>query len=404
MAKKNTIVYTVAFIILFILLAIGLYLHYIKEKEDHPQLLAEAGEVERRDEEKSSSNLKWTEDQIKDKGIEIKSAGPGQLRMIVPSRGKVIVHPDHLAHVVPKVSGVAKEIRKNLGDKVAAGEVMVLLESREIADAKAHYLSALTKERLSKATAARELKLYKKNISAEQDYLNAQNSYEEAKINVQLAKQKLQVYGLNEEEIEALAFDDQSDFRLYPIKAPIDGTVIKRHVSSGEFIQDTAAIYEVADLRKVWVEMGVYPQDLLSIKEKQSIEIVAPIENQTGKGWLTYISPVIDDETLLIKAIAELENPNGDWRAGTFVNIKITTDMITAPLVVTKEALQNVEGSPCLFIVNSEGIQKRPVKLGRSDQLCTEVLSGLEPGERYLGSQTFLIKAEFGKDSLEDDD
>lgn len=191
---------------------------------------------------------------------------------------------------------------------------------------------------------------------------------------------------------------------VYPIRAPIDGTVIKRHVSSGEFIQDTATIYEVADLRKVWVEMGVYPQDLLNIKERQPIEIVAPIENQTGKGWLVYISPVIDDETLLIKAIAELENPHGEWRAGTFVNIKIATDLISAPLVVAKDAVQSVDGSQCLFILNSGGIEKRPVKLGRSDQQCVEILHGLGLGEKYLSNQTFLIKAEFSKDSLEDED
>lgn len=384
MGKKNTVVYTVAVLILSVLLAIGLFFHYLKGKDEHRLLKAEAAEKPR---EGAPQLLKWSEAQISRKGLEIKTAGPGQLRVVVPSRGKVIVHPDYLAHVVPKVSGIAKDVRKNLGDEVRAGEIMAVLESREIAEAKANYLSALTKERLAKAALERELKLYKKGISPEQDYLRAQNIYENVKVGLQLNKQKLQAFGLNDEEIYSLVFDDNSDFRVYDIRAPINGTVIKRHISSGEFIQDTSTIYEVANLQKVWVEMAVYPQDLLNIKERQPIEIVAPIENQFGKGRVVYISPVIDEETLMIKVIAELDNPDGSWRAGTFVNTKITTDQIMAPLIIGKEALHNFQGTPCIYVVTPAGVERRPVRIGRRDPAFIEILAGLLPGERYIANQ-----------------
>lgn len=383
MIKKNTLVYSVAFLILAFILVIGLYL----ERENQHLQQAEVAEFNGKNKEIGPINLaRWTKKQLAENDIEIKRAGPGQLKMYVPCSGNVVVHPDHLAHVVPKVSGIAKEIRKNLGDAVYAGEVMVVLESREIAGAKANYYTALAKERLSKATLERELRLYKKGISSEQEFLTAQNNYEKTKINLQLIKQKLQMYGLNDEEIYGLTFDNNSDFRIYEIRAPIDGTVIKRDISSGEFIQDSNTIYEIANLRKVWIEMGVYPQDLLNIKERQNIEIIAPIENQSGRGRLIYISPLIDEETLLIKAIAELDNSTGEWRAGTFVNIKIATEQVTVPLIVPKEALQYVEGEACIFVLNSRSIEKRFVKLGRTDQQSVEILSGLEPGEKYASN------------------
>ncbi len=383
MIKKQTIVYSVAFLILAFVLAIGLYL----EKENQHLQQVEITEVYGKSKEAIPIRLpKWTESQLAENDIEIRKAGPGVLKVWVSCSGNVVVHPDYIAHVVPKVSGIAKEIRKNLGDQVDAGEVMVVLESREAAGAKANYITAITNERLAKAALDRELRLYKKGISSEQDYLNAQNNYEKTKITLQLFKQKLQTHGLSDEEIYSLNFENNSDFRNYEIRSPIAGTVIKRHISSGEFIQDSNTIFKIANLHKVWIEMGIYPQDLLSIKERQNIEIIAPIENQSGRGRLIYISPLIDDETLLIKAIAELDNQNGEWRAGMFVNIKIATDQIAVPLVVPKEALQNVDGEVHLFVITPQGIEKRPVKSGRCDQQYVEILSGLEPGERYISN------------------
>ena len=136
--------------------------------------------------------VKLSDDQSKKIGLEIETAAPGTMTLTISSRGKITIDPDRLAHVIPKVPGIVKEARKNVGSRVKAGEVIAVLESQEMADLKADYLAAASKEKLAATLFERETSLYQKGISSGQDYLNAQNSLEEAQINLQLRLSKIE--------------------------------------------------------------------------------------------------------------------------------------------------------------------------------------------------------------------
>lgn len=366
--------------------------------------LADPKKEEHVHDENEGSFIKWTDQQMQQMGLTVEVAGFGTLNQIISTRGKIILQPDRLAHVIPKVSGIAKDVYKNIGASVHVGEVMAILESSEMADAKAAYLAVLAKSRLAYSSFAREEKLYKEKISAAQDYLNAQNQYEEALINVQLAEQKLFALGLTLQEIQEFAQQPNPNLRFYEVRVPLDGTVIMRHITQGEFIENNKTIYEVADLNKVWVEIGIYPRDLDRVKEGQTVEIILPVGHQTSEARLIYISPIVTNETITATAIAELDNVQGLWRPGVFVKVDILVDTLSFPVVIPTEAIQEIEGEKVIFVVTPQGIEKRKVKLGISDREHSEVLEGLQAGERYIATQTFLIKAELGKGAVEDDD
>lgn len=346
--------------------------------------------------------VKLTEEQIKKLGLKIEIAGPGSLDLTLSTRGKIIFHPDRLVHIIPKVSGVAKEAYKNIGNPVQENEIIAELESREMADIKAGYLAALSKQRLASATLEREAKLFQEKVSAGQDYLNAKNLSEESKINVQLYKQKLHAFGLGEEEIKNLA--DESDFRLYQMRSPISGNVIFRHITKGEFVESTTTIYEIADLSTVWVDIGIYPKDISAVKEGQLIEVVLPIDNHTAQARLIYVSPIVSDETITAKAVAELDNADGIWRPGVFVKVNISTEQMQRPLVIPKAAVISENGKNYVFIEIPEGFERRVVKTGVSDRQNVEIVSGLKAGQAYVANNTFLLKAELGKSAIEHDD
>lgn len=357
---------------------------------------------EHSEEEHHGENIvKLTEEQIQQMGLKYRIAGPGSLLLTLSTRGKIILHPDHLAHIIPKVSGVAREVNKNIGDFVKVNDVMAVLESRDMADIKASFLAALSKKRLAESSLEREEKLYQEKVSAGQDYLNAKNVYEESIISVQLAKQKLRAFGLENEEIDQLANQNDPDLRLYQIRSPIDGTVLMRHITKGEFIENTTSIFQVADLRRVWVEIGIYPKDLYKVKEGQMVEVVVPVENKGSQAKLIYVSPVVADETITAKAVAELDNAQGLWRPGVFVKVIIATEKISLPLVIPKEAIQNSDGRDFVFVITPEGFERRFIKLGQTDNENNEVISGLNPGDKYVVNKTFLLKAELGKSSAE---
>lgn len=334
---------------------------------------------------------------VQEMGLTIKKAASHVLHITLSTRGKIVIQPDHLAHIIPKVSGVAREIYKNIGDDVTQGEIMAELESRDMADIKAMYLAALSKNRLAKASLNREERLFKEKVSAEQDLLNAQNIYEESLINAQLAKQKLNAFGLNNEEIENLTRQSEPDLSLYYVKSPFAGTVIMRHITLGEFVENTKTIFEIADLSTVWVEIGIYPKDLHKVQEGQEVEIVIPADNQSAKAFISYVSPIIEDETITTKAIAQLKNPQNQWRPGVFVNVNIAAEEFTPSVAVPLEAIQKINGSDVVFVNTAKGIEIRPVKLGLSDKTYAEILSGIQVGEEYVADQTFLVKAEIEK-------
>ena len=91
--------------------------------------------------------IQMSSDQMKNLGIKLNKAEAGQLDVKISTRGKVVLHPDKLAHILPKVSGLAKNAYANIGDNVQEGQVLAVLESREMADIKASYLAAREKRK-----------------------------------------------------------------------------------------------------------------------------------------------------------------------------------------------------------------------------------------------------------------
>lgn len=361
-------------------------------------------ENETEDDKDKEQSVKLDDKQIETLGITIGELSPGTLNVTISTRGKIIIHPDCLVHVLPKVSGVAKEARKNVGDQIKQDEIIAVLESREIADTKSNYLAAMEKQKLALSQLDLETLLNEKKVSAKQDFLNAKSAYQETVINLNLARQKLRAFGLDDHEIDSLTNSNDPDLRLYEIRSPIEGSIINRHITKGEYIDETSTIYEIADLKNVCVEIGVFPSDLCQVSEGHVVDIIQPIDHLKSQAKIIYISPIIQDDTFATKAVALLPNPDKKWRPGTFVNVNICTEKIASEKLIPKGAIQNIDGTDVVFIRTAEGFEKRIVQTGKSDDDNIEIVSGLESGELFANSKTFILKADLLKSSVEDDD
>ncbi len=337
--------------------------------------------------------VKLDEAQLTAAGIKISEVGPGKLAREVTVPGKIVAAADRMAQIVPKVAGVVTEALKNLGDTVKKGEVLALIESREMAEAVADFLATKRAEELARTTFNREKGLWDKKITAEQDYLNAKNSHQEAQIRLDLAKQKLQTLG-HEGDIAG-----NGNARFHQLKAPLDGRVIARELTLGEFVDTTHTAFTVADLSVVWVETAIAPGDLPFVKEGQPATIMGSGGKAEGK--LIFVSPAIDPETRAAKAIIELENADGKWRPGEFANAAISTSAQEVDFILPKESVQSVDGQNVVFVRSDKGFEKRVVGLGREDSRHVEIVSGLQAGDTVAVSGTFTLKAEFGKAEAE---
>lgn len=367
--------------------------HRDGDAHDHSQGKEEHGEHE-------EGVIKLSPEALKMNGVEVAEAAPGKLERTITLPGEVRLNADRVAHIVPRVSGMVREVRKNLGDTVTPGEVIAILDSRELADAKAADLAAASRHELAKANLERIQKLFEKKIAPEEELLKARQGLAETDIDHRTAEAKLHALGLTQEQVESLHNEKDTDYSRYEIKAPFAGTVIEKHITLGEVVNPDTSSFVLADLSDVWVDATVYPQDIPHVAVGRPV-IVSAAGLDTHRGQITYVSPKVDEETRTGMARVVLPNADGHWRPGMFVRADLVISEEDARVVVPDSAIQTIENQPVVFVEEHGGFEKRPVVIGRKSGTQCEVLSGLNPGERYAATGTFILKAELGKAGAE---
>ncbi len=333
-------------------------------------------------------------------GVEVAEAGPGELRVEVVLPGEVVVNPDSIAHITPRVPGVVRKVHKGLGDVVKSGDLLAVLDSRELAEAKAGFLAASERLDLARSNLEREKYLHEREISSEQEYLEARQAEAEARISLQSAQQRLAAIGLAEHEIQSLKDQPDQVLTRYEMRAPFDGVVVQKHVTLGEMLGDDSLPFVIADLSDVWIVLTVYQKDLAAIGPGQRAHIVATHGLAESTGTIEYVSPILDQHTRTTTARVVMPN-GGEWRPGLFVTARVLVERVNASVVVPKTAIQTMDGEQVVFVETSDGFAVRHVRTGRSDAESVEILDGLDPGERYVTKGGFVLKAELDKASFE---
>ena len=341
--------------------------------------------------------VKLGPDQIESAGITINTVGPREMVTTLDLPGEVRADETRVAHVVPRLPGVITTVLKREGDHVRKGEVLAVLDSRDLADAKSAYLAAIQRFEFARVTRDREETLWKKKISAEQDYLEAKRGFDEAELNQKLAAQKLVVLGLPSGALPGLQSAPAESMARYEIRAPLNGVVIERNVTAGEAVTAEEGIFTVGDMSSVWVDITVYARDLGAVHEGQQATVQSTDLASEASGRVSYVGPLVGQETRAATARIVMPNPGGRWRPGLFVTVRLVRDATTVPLAVSADAIQTFRDWQVVFVKYGDWFEGRPLELGRSDGQWVEVLKGLSPGEQYAAANSFAVKAEIGK-------
>ena len=351
--------------------------------------------------EKPAIHAEHEEDEEIGIHIRLAEAGPGRLERYTSLAGEIVINADTMAHIVPRVPGVVEVVKKNLGDSVKAGEIIAIIESRDLADAKAAYLAAIERNKISKLSFEREERLRAEKISSEQDYLNAKQSFVEAQIELRNAEQKLRALGFTEQHLKKIPSEPEEMLTKFEISAPFDGTIIEKHITLGEVIRDDSNVYIIANLSTVWVDLSVYQKDLVSVKKGQKVLISAGDGVPVAHGKISYVGSFIGTDSRTALARVVLPNSSGIYRPGLFVTAKVLADDLNAEIVVPKDAVQTLEGKKCVFIKDEHGFEPRFVTVGTSDMSQIEIKSGLAPGEQYVVEGAFDLKAKIITSTLD---
>lgn len=372
-------------------------------------------------EEEHADEVTLTAAAIDRYGVSVQAAQLWNLRPTVVAPARAAFNAEAMAHVGSVLSGRIVDLPVRLGDAVAAGDTLAIVESKELGEAQAEYLQLRAVSQTTGPTTelARVAWERAQNLFEESQGISlTEVQRREAEHNAALANQRateasvvgaenrLHILGMDQAAVEALAETGEIAPRS-PITAPISGHVVQREVTIGELVgPDRESIMVLADTSTLWVLADVPEARLHQIAEGATAWVTTgTVGSAKFEGQVAFISPLVDLTTRTAQVRIELPEGELPVRPGMFLHVEIVTTppegFEPAPVVaVPEEAVQTVEGSPAVFVPvpgEPNTFARRAVQVGPAVGGLIPVYAGLAEGEMYVVSGSFILKAELGK-------
>ncbi|MDM0047020.1 efflux RND transporter periplasmic adaptor subunit [Variovorax dokdonensis] len=337
---------------------------------------------------KDEGKVSMSDAQVEAAGITLEEALPATIESGLQFPGEIRFNEDRTAHVVARVPGVVESVSANLGQQVKKGQVLAVISSTAVSDARAELQSASQRRSLAQSTYEREKRLFEERISPEQDVLVARQTLREVEIAVANANQKLLAMG---------ATPNSRALGRFELRAPFDGVVVEKHAALGEAVTESTQTFIISDLSEVWAEMSVPARELPRVRVGEKVTIKSGAFDAKATGTVAYVGALIGEQTRTALARVVLPNPQGAWRPGLFVNVEVMAAQAPAPVTVASSAIQTIEGKSVVFIKIPGGFLPQPVRVGRSDGQRVEIVGGMKAGTSYAADGSFVVKSEQGK-------
>ena len=367
--------------------------HGEKSLQAHADAAAHADEEhhakEGQQEGEHQEGMVLSAEQLQKAGVQVLQAAPAEIRTAVQLPAEVTLNADRSVRMTPRVAGVVERVAVSQGQSVQAGQVLAVLASPQVAQWRSEAQSAQKRLQLAQANYSREKHLWQEKVSAEQDYLQAQQQKAEAEIAVSSAQAQLSALGA--QSTAGLALNQ------FALRAPFAGVVLEKQLSLGEAVKDDASVFTVADLRQLWVQISVPAQHLAQLRVGQSVRVQADSTGQEAVGKVAFVGSVLGEQTRSANARVLLDNHDQAWRPGLFVTVAVYTQSVQAAVAVPLAALQTIAGQPSVFVQSPQGWRAQAVQLGVQDAQWVEIKQGLQAGQNYAAQGSFVLKAELGK-------
>ena len=226
-------------------------------------------------------------------------------RRFVAAEVRLVGHVDYdetrLRRITAWVAGRIDRLYVDYtGIHVNAGEHMVELYSPDLVAAQEELLQALKAVRETEAS-------------------NVEIMRTTARATVTAARERLRLWGLKKEQIEAIEKRGTAEDHL-TIYAPLGGTVVEKAAFEGAYVQPGSPIYTIADLTRLWVQLDAYESDLQWIRYGQEVTFTTEaFPGETFTGRIAFLSPVLDARTRTVKVRVNLPDPEGKLKPEMFV-------------------------------------------------------------------------------------
>ncbi len=311
--------------------------------------------------------------------------------------GKVAYGEDRYSKISSPLQGRVVEVRAHLGDRVKAGDVLLIVDSPDIAQAYSEYVKEDSE--LQYASRAQDLAkdLYENKAMPLKDLKQAENELVKARAEFRRAKERLLSLRVPPDELTK-PLDKQKITSRFEMKSPLTGVVVERAVTPGQSVggDPTQVLFTVADLDMLQVLADLYERDLALVKEGQFAKVT--VEAYPGVDFpatLAAIGDVVDPATRTIKVRAWVNNDPHKLKPEMFARLHLDVGDATPFIAVPREAVLESDGKQFVYVVEEPNrYVKREVKVSNISTDQVRVLEGLARGQRIVTKGAVLIKGQ----------
>jgi len=277
--------------------------------------------------------------------------------------------PDRRAALAAEVPGTVETLRVEVGQVVAAGELLAAVDTRalqqEVAEAEALFEQAEDEHRRAEA-------LFEKRSVTRSDLVRAKTTRDVAE--ARLASARLQL--------------DKSR-----VEAPWAGTVADRRVEVGDYVVPGQAMFELVDARRLKVRAPVPATDVPFVAVGEPVEIgFSSLPGERFLGRVARLGAELDPAARTLDLEAELPNPDGRLKPGMLARLRIPRQVLPEAVLVPLDAVVDLEDARAVYVVAGTGgelraplrAERREVTLGPTLGERVVIESGLAPGDRVI--------------------
>lgn len=238
--------------------------------------------------------------------------------------------------------------------------------------------------------------------------LMSSQAVKEAEAKVLVAATSLKILNVGAEEIDEIDPAKQGEkLSHYPVRAPLDGTVLTKDVVLREQVRPDVMLLSIADLSTVWITANVYEEHLPlldSFKDQTVTLRNDALPDRTFTAKVFYTGEIMDEATRTISLQAIAGNAEHHLKPGMFVNIELPIRQELHPILVPTSAVQEHEGKQFVFVLKGEDeFYRRDVQLGLANRQTVIVKQGLREGESIVTGGGFVLKSQLLAELLGDE-
>lgn len=372
--------------------------------------------------DKDSDIIELSQEVIKNNNIISETVEERPVILSFKANGEIKKNEDKYYTISSIVQGRVVSAPVKAGDCVKEGQVLAYIQNPEITKINAAATSALhenkiaihqaeTRFKLAKQNYEREQKLYNEGISARKDLNQAESDYIIAKDDLNIIKEK-NIHIKEEMKALMVSYGITPDFvseeltTKIPVIAMKEGIVTKKNIPLGSIVTPEQILFEVTDMKNLWLDIIIYPDDIANVKPGQKIEFTADnIKDKIFTAKIEYILPVSNEETQTYTARAFLNNTDGVLYPGIFGKVKIITDTQENKVFVYEKAIQKYGKENFVFVDLGNGkYKKQPIVLQEQSDEGYFVDEGIALCDKIVTDGSFILKSEILKSEFAEED